>query len=126
MTFLAVLLKNPDDVAAERRLSDRELATISRWVAAGAREGNRSDLLPRRDFAEDWSLGTPDLITGMQQTYWPPPHTDTFRCFVVPSPSSREVYVEAMGFRSLARENVHHVLVYVDDTGTAEAARRRG
>ena len=108
------------DFQDERRLSEKELATISRWVTAGAREGDRSHLPPQRTFAEGWSLGPTDLITGMQQIYWPPPHSDTFRCFVLPSPSSQEIFVEALDFRSLARENVHHILVYVDESGTAE------
>src|SRR6266851_9985126 len=38
------------DLAGERRLSDVEIATLARWVAAGAPEGDPRDLPPPREF----------------------------------------------------------------------------
>lgn len=108
------------DLQGERRLSDQQITTLIRWVAMGTPEGDPKDLPSPLSFSDDWSLGPPDLVTGMEQMYWPPRNSDAFRCFVLPSPRHQDLFVAAVDFRSLARENVHHILVYVDDTGAAE------
>ena len=45
-------------------LSDEEIATIAKWVDAGAPRGNAADMPPARQWADDraWQIGTPDLI----------------------------------------------------------------
>ena len=50
-------------------LSDREIATIAKWVDSGAPQGNPADMSPPRKFDDKdrWSIGTPDLIVEMQQ-----------------------------------------------------------
>jgi hypothetical protein len=48
----------------DESLSDREIETITRWVDAGAPQGNLTDL-PRAAERKDpsaWTIGTPDLI----------------------------------------------------------------
>jgi hypothetical protein len=45
-----------------RRLDLEEIGTISRWVAAGAPEGDPADLPAPRPFTEGWRLGTPDVV----------------------------------------------------------------
>src|SRR5215510_16612179 len=46
----------------ERKLTDDEIATISRWVDAGAPEGDPTLLPAPLDFSSGWVLGEPDLI----------------------------------------------------------------
>jgi hypothetical protein len=45
-------------------LSDQEIATITRWVDAGAPQGNAADMPPSPTFANpnEWNMGQPDLI----------------------------------------------------------------
>ena len=43
-------------------LSEEEIATIARWVDAGAPEGNPADLPPPLDFGDGWDIGEPDLV----------------------------------------------------------------
>src|SRR5262245_35595974 len=44
-------------------LSDREIDLVSRWVDAGAPQGNPTDLPPARQrVATEWTIGTPDLV----------------------------------------------------------------
>ena len=47
-------------------LSDEEIATIGRWVDAGAPRGNPADLSPPRQFPDgrEWTIGPPDLIVS--------------------------------------------------------------
>ena len=48
-------------------LKDDEIATIVKWVDAGAPKGDPADMPPPRKFesADRWSIGTPDLILQM-------------------------------------------------------------
>ena len=48
-------------------LSDQEIATIAKWVDAGAPQGNPSDMPPPRQFPDDalWQIGKPDLIVTL-------------------------------------------------------------
>ena len=50
-------------------LSDREIALIAKWADSGAPLGNKADLPPARQFADDrkWIIGTPDLIVKLPE-----------------------------------------------------------
>lgn len=52
-------------------LSEAEIATISKWVDAGAPEGNASDMPAPRQFSDldKWHIGKPDLIVTMPKPY---------------------------------------------------------
>ena len=48
-------------------LAPEEIATIGRWVDAGAPRGNPADMPPPKEFLpfDKWGIGTPDLIVPM-------------------------------------------------------------
>src|SRR3982074_2206616 len=50
-------------------LSEEQIATIARWVDAGAPLGNPADMPPPRQFeaVDKWHIGTPDLIVTLPQ-----------------------------------------------------------
>lgn len=109
------------DFKDERRLTDAEIATIGKWVEAGAPEGNRADLPPHREFPTDWILGEPDLVLANAEPYTPPPGTDTYRCFTIPTNTTTMKYVKAIDTHPGDRETVHHVLSFIDTTGASVA-----
>lgn len=109
------------DFADVRRLSDAEIDTIAKWATAGAPEGRPGDLPPPRDFSAGWTLGQPDLVLANAETYTPPPDTDTYRCFTVPSDLVGDAYVRAVDTHPGDRETVHHVLTFIDTTGASVA-----
>ena len=99
----------------ERRLSDDAIATLRRWAGGGAVEGDRAALPPAPRFAPGWELGEPDLVVTMPEPYVVPASgRDVFRSFVVPVPTGRDRFVEAMEFRPGNHEVVHHAVVLVD------------
>jgi len=51
----------------DRSLTDDEIATIAKWVDAGAPRGNPADMPPPRQFAdaETWQIGKPDLVVTL-------------------------------------------------------------
>jgi hypothetical protein len=112
----------PSDFAFDntRRLTDDQIATIQRWVADGAPEGDPAKMpaLPR--FTEGWQLGQPDLAVSMSEAFdVPATGPDVYRNFVVPLNLDRDVWVRAIDFRPSARSVVHHSLFFLDSTGAA-------
>src|SRR2546428_7243235 len=52
-------------------LTEAEIATITRWVDAGAPQGNPSDMPKPRVFADvdKWHIGKPDMIVSLPKPY---------------------------------------------------------
>ncbi|MCH7960190.1 MAG: alkyl hydroperoxide reductase [Candidatus Hydrogenedentes bacterium] len=55
----------------QRTLTDKEIATIERWVESGAPRGRQQDAPQPLDFPTgEWSIGEPDLIVAMPEPYF--------------------------------------------------------
>ena len=103
-----------------RTLSDHDIAILTAWAEADAPEGNRADLPPPPKFADDWQLGTPDLVIDTGADFAVPASgEDIYRCFVVPTHLVKDQYVSAVEYRPGNRRVVHHILAYVDTSGKA-------
>lgn len=104
----------------ERRLSDSEIALIAKWAATGATQGDAADLPQPPKFVEGWTLGEPDLILEMPESFTVPADgRDIFRCFVIPIPIDENKTVAAVEFRPGNRRVVHHALLFLDANGAA-------
>ncbi len=107
----------------ERRLSSTEIQIVTAWANGGAPEGNPRQLPPAPHSTGGWQLGPPDLVVQMQEPYVVAAHSDDqYRCFVVPLPLKRMVYVRAVEFRPSNRRIAHHALIFAD---SSNAARKR-
>ena len=103
-----------------RRLSEGEIQLIRDWVAAGAPEGNPKDLPPPRQWPSTWTLGAPDVVLIPESAYEvPSADQDLYRCFVIPTAFPDDVYLTAVDFIPGNRQIVHHVLTYLDTSGTS-------
>lgn len=106
----------------ERRLSDKELVLISRWVADGTLEGDPRDLPARPKYSAHWQLGEPDLVLQMAEPFAVPADgRDIYRCFVIPSELTEDRMVSAVEFRPGNRAVVHHAIMFLDAHGNARA-----
>jgi hypothetical protein len=110
----------------DRRLSDADIDTITRWVAAKMPEGDPARLPPMPAFTPGWQLGPPDLVVSMSEAFEVPAYgPDVYRNFVVPLNLTEDKWVRAVDFRPSAPSVVHHSLFFLDGTGTARAADAR-
>jgi hypothetical protein len=113
------------DFVEPRRLADTELATLVRWIEAGAPPGDPAKLPPPLVFPEGWKLGPPDHVLEMAETYTVPARaSDVYRCFVIPTNFPEDRWVTKVEYAPGDRKLVHHVLSYVDTTSAAEALDR--
>jgi hypothetical protein len=102
----------------ERKLSDKDIATLAAWVDGGTPEGDAGDAPPPRKFTEGWQLGKPDLIlTASAEFQVGPSGNDVFRCFVLPTNLTEDKYVTAVEVRPGNTRIVHHGLLFIDRNG---------
>ncbi|MGD9903545.1 MAG: hypothetical protein AB7U83_08745 [Vicinamibacterales bacterium] len=97
-------------------LPDAEIQLISRWVDAGAPEGDPAATPPRPSFAQGWRGGQPDLVLEMPVDYPVPAdgQVDILH-FWVPVPFKEDRYLRALELRPGNPAVVHHSRVDVVD-----------
>jgi hypothetical protein len=106
------------DFHNDRRMSDKDIATLAAWADGGTPEGNPKDAPPPREFPKGWQLGTPDLVLTVPEDFQlGPTGRDVFRCFVLPTNLPKDVYVGAVEIRPGNPRIVHHTLLFIDNTG---------
>src|SRR5262245_12711400 len=104
----------------DRRLSDKEVQTIAKWVDNGCPQGDAKDAPPEKKFPDGWQLGKPDLVLTVSDEFiLGPTGKDLFRVFVMPTHLKEDKYVVAVEVRPGNAKVVHHTLNFFDSTGSA-------
>ena len=104
----------------ERRLTQEQIALISRWAAGEVAEGDAADLPPAPKFSDTWVLGTPDIVVKMPEPFEVPADgPDVYRNFVLKLEVPQGKYIKALEYRPSNRRVVHHALFASDSTGKA-------
>src|SRR5262245_19634051 len=99
----------------ERKLTAAEKATLERWAAAGAPEGDAKDLKPPPVFAQGWRIGTPDAVFEMQEDYpVPAKGTIEYEHLYIPTNFTEAKWLTGIEARPGNRALVHHILVYYE------------
>ena len=111
------------DFADSPRLTEKQIALIDQWVESGMEEGPKDKLPKPPKFTKGWRLGKPDLVVSMDEAFEVPADgPDIYRNFALKLDLDEDKWVTAVEMRPAARSVVHHVLFFLDDSGTA---RRR-
>jgi hypothetical protein len=104
----------------ERTLSAQEIDTLNDWAKAGAPKGDLARAPKAPVYTPGWSMGTPDFVGKPAHAFSVDAEgADEYRCFVVPTHFSEDKYITGVEVRPGNRRVVHHVLVYLDKSGTA-------
>lgn len=104
----------------ERKLSDKEIATLAAWADGGTPEGDPKDAPPAPDFVSGWRHGPPDLILQAPDDFkLGAVGDDLFRVFVVPTGLTENRWVIGYDVKPGNPRVVHHTLHYFDTTGQA-------
>jgi hypothetical protein len=94
-------------------LTDQEIATIVKWVDAGAPQGNVADMPPPRKFPEGdvWYIGEPDLIVKLPQDIVVKARgPDQWPDILVDPHLAEDRYIKAVQIIPLKGHNViHHI-----------------
>src|SRR5947208_15947583 len=101
-------------------LKQADVDTIAAWVDGGAPEGNRAELPKVPQFAEGWSIGTPDYGFTMQKPFSVPADgTVPYVYITVPTNLKQDVWIRAVELKPTDRRVVHHIIsTLVEGNGT--------
>ncbi|MEW6128649.1 MAG: cytochrome c [Acidobacteriota bacterium] len=100
--------------ANDRRLPQEDIDTIVAWVDGGAKEGNPKLLPPAPKFENGWSIGKPDVILPMPETFTlEASGPDEYQYFVVDPGFKEDVYVQRAEARPDNRKIVHHIIAFI-------------
>ncbi|MDB5307381.1 MAG: thiol-disulfide oxidoreductase [Gemmataceae bacterium] len=115
------------EFVGDRRLTEKEIDTLARWVDAGCPEGDPKDAPPPRTFPDGWVLGKPDLVIETPDEFVVgPTGRDHFRVFVLPTGLTEDKYVVAFEVRPGNPRVVHHAANFFDTTGAASKIQALG
>jgi len=102
--------------ANDRSLTPRERAVLLAWVQQDAPLGDLSQAPPPPEFPTGWTIGTPDMVFEVAETYKVKAEgTLPLEHFRVKTHFQQDMWVQAAEARPGDRAVVHHIAVYVDD-----------
>jgi Flp pilus assembly protein TadD/mono/diheme cytochrome c family protein len=112
------------DFADDRRLSGEQIELIQEWVKQGSPQGaGRAPQPPK--FADEWQLGTPDLILRVSQPYQlSADGAEVFWNFILPVPITATRWVRAMEVRPGNPRVFHHANVIIDRSRSSRRQER--
>jgi hypothetical protein len=109
----------PGAFTNDPRLTATEIATISRWVDAGAPAGEAKDMPKPPQFTEGWQLGEPDLIVDFPEIQIPATGRDLFPTPAIPLNLTEDHWIRAVEIRPGSREVAHHSALFSTTAGAA-------
>jgi len=96
-----------------------EINTINDWINNGMPQGDPYLCPPGPIFTNESSIDNPDTIVTMAQHFTVPgDYQDHCKVFVIPSGFTQEKFVRALEFNPCILNDVHHILISIDTTGT--------
>ena len=98
--------------ANDPSLTDEEIATITRWVDAGAPQGDPKDLPPAPQFTEGWQLGEPDQIIELPEVHIPADGADYFPTPSITPDLQEDRWIRAIEIRPSNRQVTHHSVIF--------------
>jgi len=103
--------------ANDRRLSDAEIQTLSKWADDGAVEGDPKDMAPPRTFQDGWNI-KPDMIIEMPKDFnVPASGTVSYQNILVKVNFPEDRWVVAAEMRAGNKQVLHHGRVLVRRPG---------
>jgi hypothetical protein len=99
-------------------LSQKDIDTIAAWVDGGAPRGEDKDLPAAPQYADGWTIGTPDAVFRMTEPYNVPAEgTIPYQYIRVPTNLTEDKWIQAIEFRPGDRRVVHHIIASAQPAG---------
>lgn len=104
-----------NSLAHERLLTQEEIDVLTNWVNGGYPEGSGTP--PQApSYGNSEVIQNPDLVVTMPEYTISSQNNDVYRCFVIPTGLSEDVFITEVEVVPGNFEAVHHVLLYKDGT----------
>ncbi len=102
--------------ANDRSLTARERSVLTAWIQQGTPRGDLSSAPEPPKYPQGWSIGTPDLVYEMPETFLvQATGTVPIKRFRLATTHTEDLYIQAVEARPGDRAVVHHICIYIDD-----------
>lgn len=103
--------------ANDRRLDEKELATILAWARGGAAEGDPAEMPAPVKFAAGWTMGEPDKViyASNKEFELGTEVEDLYKIFIADPKLGEDLWVEGIEVRPGNPAVVHHIIVTAID-----------
>lgn len=108
-----------NQLAHERLLTQDEIDIISDWANGGTPEGQGTPPQPPVYLSNE-AITNPDLVLTMDQYTVNTIGNDVYRCFVIPTGLTQDVFITEIEIVPGNNEAVHHVLLFQDETNVPQ------
>ncbi|HKE05287.1 MAG TPA: cytochrome c [Blastocatellia bacterium] len=96
------------------RLTDEEIATITKWVDGGAPKGDAKDMPAPVQWKNEWAFGEPDLVVKPKQPYTvKASKQDQYVFFVFDYVLPEDTWIRSVVTRPSNQRAVHHANTHV-------------
>lgn len=103
----------------ERRLSDRDIATLTAWADSGAPAGDSKDAPKPLVFTDGWEVGKPDVVFEMAKAVEIPAQgTIEYTYMVIPTNFKEDRWIQSAEVRPGNRAVNHHVIAFIRPPGS--------
>jgi hypothetical protein len=100
-------------------LTPQQIATIAKWVDAGAPAGSPKEAPPPKHWPRSWNIPQPDKVVRMPQPVSIPASGDIEYTYeIVPTGFTQDTWVQMSEIRPSSPEYVHHAVVYIRPPGS--------
>ncbi len=111
----------------DRSLTAKERATLLAWVDQGTPLGDLKDLPATSTFPQGWSIGQPDVVFELPETYYVPAQgVVSYVYFRIPTNFKEDRWVQAAEAVPGDASVVHHIVVYLMDRNRMGRGRGPG
>lgn len=96
--------------ANDRSLSEKDIATIVKWIDTGAIEGNKAEMPALPKFNDTWAMGEPDFIFETKRDFDVPANNNEieYQNIVFNTNITEDLYISEWEIRPTERATVHH------------------
>jgi hypothetical protein len=100
--------------ANDSSLTEKQIATLTAWAAAGAPAGDAHDAPAPRTWPVGWNIPEPDMIVKMPKAVKIPAEGEIEYTYeIVPTHFAEDRWVRMSEFRPGSPAHVHHAVVYI-------------
>jgi hypothetical protein len=100
--------------ANDSSLTEKQIATLTAWAAAGAPAGDAHDAPAPRTWPDGWNIPEPDMIVKMPKPVKIPAEGEIEYTYeIVPTHFAQDRWVRMSEFRPGSPAHVHHAVVYI-------------
>lgn len=102
--------------ANDPSLTENEMAMLDAWIENGMPRGDAADMPEPLTFADDWSIGTPDIILEMpEEVTIPATGVIDYAMYSTDTNFEEDMYFSALEVLPGNRKVVHHIIIFVID-----------